>query len=84
MPTDYFLHGPRLLYLATTGAALLWGAWLSSASQTRRAFRRLQQLALIGALIAAGGMIQRQVDLHTRALEPLRALIAAARWTAPR
>ena len=84
LPTGYFLHGPRLLYLATTGAALLWGAWLSPAPQARRAFRHLQRLALIGALIAAGGMIRRQVDLHARALEPLRALIAAARWTTPR
>jgi len=78
LPTGYFLHGPRLLYLASLGGALVWARWLTPAVHARRPFRFLQRLALIGTVAAAGLLAHRQVQLHVRALEPLRRLVRAA------
>ncbi len=71
LPTGYFLHGPRLLYLGSVGAALFWATRLKAPFSASSWLRTLDRFALAAVIALAGVISKRQIDLHVMALEPL-------------
>ncbi|HXF69630.1 MAG TPA: hypothetical protein VNK89_07465 [Thermoflexus sp.] len=71
LPTGYFLHGQRLLYLGSIGIAIFWGSRLGGSGSSPARLRTLRRFALAGVALMAWGLSLRQVDLHARALEPI-------------
>ncbi|WP_448600910.1 hypothetical protein [Thermoflexus hugenholtzii] len=70
LPTGYFLHGRRLLYLGTIGVASFWGTWLGLPSSSSLV-RTLRGITAIAVLVMSVLILNRQVDLYARSLEPL-------------
>lgn len=70
LPTGYFLHGPRLLYLGSVGASVFWATRLKAPPSSR--LRTLHRLAFAVVIALAWIISKRQADLYAMALEPWR------------
>jgi hypothetical protein len=51
LPTGYFLHGRRLLYLGAVGVASFWGIWLGTTASSSLRFQILRRLAMVAILL---------------------------------
>ena len=78
---DYFINAPRLLYLGSVGAALLWSGAAESAANMPwpKAARWLTVGAMVVAALALPAVFVRQrMDLHHLNAEPLDAVLETA------
>ena len=71
LPTGYFLHGRRLLYLGTIGVASFWGIWLGTRTSSSLWLRTLKRSTVVVMVIMDLLILNRQIDLYARSLEPL-------------
>jgi hypothetical protein len=71
LPTGYFLHGRRLLYLGAVGVASFWGIWLGTTASSSLRFQILRRLAMVAIPIMNIMILSRQINLYARSLEPL-------------
>lgn len=80
LPASYLLHGPRLLYLAGAGLALLWPVLLEPVFQLRQIGRPLWAVALAIALLTGWFFIRDRLNAYIRLTEPVaqvQAIMAA-------
>ena len=78
---DYFINAPRVLYLASIGAAWLWAAAIERAASVIRPIGLRRGLTLALALSVLGPsaiFIRQRLDLHTLNAAPLNAALAVA------
>lgn len=71
LATSYLLHGPRLLYLAGAGLALLWPVLLEPIYKLPRFGRLLWLLLLTGILLTSGIFIRDRLLTYERLTEPV-------------
>jgi hypothetical protein len=86
LPFSYVIDGPRLLYLASAGAALLWAhfaATLSSDRILRRAGLLLPAVALVGMVWMNVNFVRSRMTLYAVGNEVLAQACETARASAP-
>ena len=71
LPASYLLHGPRLLYLAGAGLALLWPVLLEPVFRLPRFGRLLWALVLAAMLLTSWLFIRDRLDAYDRLTEPV-------------
>lgn len=71
LPTDYLLHGPRLLYLAGMGLALLWPLLLEPLRSLPRFGWLLWGAALGFILLTGGGFVHGRLEQYAQLTSPL-------------
>jgi hypothetical protein len=71
LETSYLLHGPRLLYLAGAGLALLWPVLLEPIYRLSRFGRLLWALALAAIMLTSWLFVDDRLDAYARLTEPV-------------
>lgn len=74
LPASYLLHGPRLLYLASIGLALLWPVLLEPIYRLSRFGRLLWAATLAFVLLASWLFVRDRLDAYARLTEPVAEL----------
>jgi hypothetical protein len=80
LPTDYLLHGPRLLYLGGVGVALLWANLLAGVWNGRSAswVRPLAWTAVLLFILGSSGrFVQTKLQEYSELTEPVRVVQAS-------
>ncbi|HZY42146.1 MAG TPA: hypothetical protein VFF59_09125, partial [Anaerolineae bacterium] len=81
---DYFINAPRVLYLASIGAAGLWAGTIDliAASQTRVVVRHgLAGVVALIVIVPSMMFIRQRMDLHNLNAAPLKAALNVASQT---
>jgi len=78
LPTDYLLHGPRLLYLSSVGLAWLWALLLEPVAELAPAKklsgRWLVWILLAGLLLSNAWFIHGRLQQYRQLTEPVRVI----------
>ena len=78
---NYLINSPRLMYLGSVGAALMWASAVEAVwgSNSQRMWRRVTAVIVAAAvLIPAFVFVRQRVDLYTMTTAPLQSIISAA------
>jgi hypothetical protein len=83
---NYLINSPRLMYLGSVGAALMWAS-VVEAMWGPNAFQPLRRTAAVilaaAILIPAFVFVRQRMDLHTMTTAPLQSIITAADGAQP-
>ena len=83
---NYLINSPRLMYLGSVGAALMWASGVE-AVWGRDSFRPLRRLAAVilaaAILIPSLVFVRQRMDLYTLTTAPFQSIIAAADGAPP-
>jgi hypothetical protein len=78
LPSDYLLHGPRLLYLSSVGLAWLWALLLEPLAELAPAKKLrgwwLALILLAGLLLSNGWFIHGRLQQYRQLTEPVRVI----------
>jgi hypothetical protein len=83
---NYLINSPRLMYLGSVGAALLWAS-VVEAVWGRSSFQPLRRVAAViiaaAILIPSSVFVRQRMDLYTLTTAPFQSIIAAADGALP-
>ena len=83
---NYLINSPRLMYLGSVGAALMWASAVEAiwGSPSRHMWRRVAAVIVAaGVLVPAFVFVRQRMDLYTLTTAPLQSIISAARQAQP-
>ncbi len=86
LSNNYLINAPRLMYLGSVGAAILWASAIEAIWDLIRLrwVRRIVTVTVaIGVLLPAGVFVRQRMDLYTLTAAPLQAVVDAAEQAQP-